>query len=113
WSMGQLIAFRALQGLIGGALGTAVFGAIFAAGLTDHLAAAFPGGAPTAALGSGVSPEVLERLPAVVRDVYVEGVATSLSTVFLIAMFIAIAGFALTWMVPEQPLRETIAAAAG
>ncbi len=99
--------------LIGGALGTAVFGAIFAAGLTDHLAAAFPGGAPTAALGSGVSPEVLERLPAVVRDVYVEGVATSLSTVFLIAMFIAIAGFALTWMVPEQPLRETIAAAAG
>jgi len=89
--------------LTGGSLGTAAFGAIFAAGLTAHLAEAFPGGLPTA-VDTGVSPEVLARLPAEVRSIYVEGLATSLSTVFFIATFIAVGGFVLTWLVPEERL---------
>jgi DNA-binding MarR family transcriptional regulator len=34
-----------------------------------------------------------------------------LSTVFLVATAIALVGFMLTWLLPERPLRETIAAA--
>src|SRR5205085_2234338 len=35
----------------------------------------------------------------------------SLGTVFLFATAVAVIGFLLTWLLPEHPLRETIAAA--
>jgi DNA-binding MarR family transcriptional regulator len=43
----------------------------------------------------------------------VHAFTASLSTVFLVAAAVSVLGFLLTWLVPEQPLRETIAAAAG
>jgi EmrB/QacA subfamily drug resistance transporter len=77
---------------IGGSLGTAVLGAIFAAGL---------GGA--ADLGSlretgRVDPEVFMR---------------ALDTVFLVAAGVALVGLVLSVMLPERRLRETVAAGAG
>ena len=100
--------------LIGGALGTAVFGAIFSAVLAGHLARAFPASTGAGAHpGTGLSPQMLAALPPAVHAVYVEAFTASLSTVFLTAAAIALVGFVLTWLVPEQPLRETVAAAAG
>ena len=94
--------------LIGGSLGTAAFGAIFAARLASTLAREFPDGAPLSGAG-GLNTRMLLELPAASRAVYVQAFTTSLSTVFLVAMAIGLVGFALTWLLPERPLRETVA----
>src|SRR5690606_22040533 len=57
-------------------------------------------------------PQMLDALPPAQRALYVDAFTASLSTVFLVAMGIALLGFALTWLVPEKPLRETVAAMA-
>jgi EmrB/QacA subfamily drug resistance transporter len=100
--------------LIGGALGTAAFGAIFATGLEARLARALPAGAaPPGGAGAGISQQMLAGLPPEVRAIYLDAFTGSLNTVFLVATGIALLGFVLTWFVPEQPLRETVAAVAG
>lgn len=97
--------------LIGGSLGTAVLGAIFAARLTVNLSRLLPPGTEGASLGAGVNQHVLSQLPAAVRAAYARAFTDSLGTVFLVATTIALVGFLLTWLLPERPLRETIAAA--
>jgi EmrB/QacA subfamily drug resistance transporter len=72
--------------LIGGSLGTAVLGAVFATRLTANLARSMPYGAAFTA---------------------------SLNTVFLVAAAVCAAGFACAWLLPEHPLRATVAATAG
>lgn len=99
--------------LIGGSLGTALFGAIFAGRLEAYLARALPAGAPAPATGAGLSPQFLAQLPPETRAIYLSGFTSSLSTVFLTAAAIALGGFVLTWLVPERRLRETVATAAG
>ncbi|HEX2167826.1 MAG TPA: MFS transporter [Longimicrobiales bacterium] len=96
--------------LIGGSLGTAVFGAIFASRLAAHLAATLPAGVelPTA----GISPQALAEMEPATHALYVEAFTSALSVVFLAATVIALIGFVLTWLVPELPLRHTIAAVA-
>jgi EmrB/QacA subfamily drug resistance transporter len=97
--------------LIGGSLGTAVLGAIFAARLGANLSGLLPSGAEGAGLGAGVNPQALAQLPAAVRVAYAQAFTASLGTVFLVATAIALVGFLLTWLLPERPLRETLAAA--
>jgi EmrB/QacA subfamily drug resistance transporter len=99
--------------LIGGSLGTAIFGAIFASRLGSYLSRALPAGAPTPAAGAGLSPQFVTELPPAFRAIYLGGFTSSLSAVFLTATAIALCGFVLTWLVPERPLRETVATAAG
>ncbi|MBV9772735.1 MAG: MFS transporter, partial [Gemmatimonadetes bacterium] len=96
--------------LIGGSLGTAVFGAIFASRLAANLARFLPPGTPAGqGTGAGMNPQMLAHLPPAVRAGFVQAFTMSLSTVFLTAAGIAILGFLLTWLVPERPLRETVA----
>ena len=99
--------------LIGGSLGTAVFGALFASGLTAHLERSFPAGGAPIPEGTSLSPQSLSELPPAAHAVYLDAFTASLSSVFLVAMAIAVVGFVLTLFVPERPLRETIAAVAG
>ena len=94
--------------LIGGSLGTAAFGAIFAARLEGALARAFPEGPPLRP-GGGLNTELIAALPPESRALYTHAFTTSLSTVFLVAMGIGVVGWVLTWFVPELPLRETVA----
>jgi EmrB/QacA subfamily drug resistance transporter len=97
--------------LIGGSLGTAVLGAIFAARLGANLSRLLPPGAEGTGLGAGVNPQTFSQLPAAVRVVYAQAFTASLGTIFLVATAITFLGFLLTWLLPERPLRETIAAA--
>jgi EmrB/QacA subfamily drug resistance transporter len=93
---------------IGGSIGVAAFGSIFANRLAHELAERLPAGvhAPTAA-----NPEVVRELPAAIHAPYVAAVAASLHPVFLAAAGAAVIAFALTWLLRELPLQDTARAA--
>lgn len=78
--------------LIGGSLGTAIMGSVFAARLAANVARA------------GIH---TQSGPA-----YQAAFTSALAGVFAIAAVISLAGFALAWFIPETPLRETVAAKA-
>ena len=98
---------------IGGSVGTAVLGAIFAARLGHELVRFLPSGTASApAAGAAITTELLASLTPAVRDAYSQAFAASLSTVFLTASVVALVGFCLALLLPEHPLRATIAAEA-
>lgn len=89
--------------LVGGSIGTAVLGAILAKRLERA-------GGLSGEVGFG--PQAIAQLPAHLRAAYAATLTDALSTVFLVAAAIALLGFLITWLLPERPLRETVAAAA-
>jgi EmrB/QacA subfamily drug resistance transporter len=94
--------------LIGGSLGTAILGAIFAGRLSDNLSRLLPAGAAP----HNVSVQALLRLPPAARTGYSEAFTAALGSVFLVATVVCAIGFVFTWFLPERPLRATVAAAA-
>ena len=95
---------------IGGSLGTAVLGAIFANRLTSELKSVLPGGvAGHAGTASQVNPKAIAKLPSVLRLGYLHAFTNALSTVFLVASAFAVLAFALSWFIRQLPLRETVA----
>jgi|tagenome__1003787_1003787.scaffolds.fasta_scaffold20921519_1 EmrB/QacA subfamily drug resistance transporter len=94
---------------MGGSFGVAIFGAIFAARLSDQLAG-FPH-AVVARLGSGVqlSPAEADHLPPAIHADFLDAFAHSLHGVFLWGMAIAVIPFMLSWLLQEKPLRTTLA----
>ena len=96
--------------LIGGSLGVAVLGAIFTSRLGAILARELPGRVLDS---KHLGPATLRALSPEVGGTYLRAFSGSLQTVFLVAAGVAVAGFVLSWMLEERPLRETIAAGAG
>jgi hypothetical protein len=98
---------------IGGSLGTAVLGAIFA----GSLAARLTSNSSTAAIANdsheGVGLTAISQMTAMERAGYLEAFTGALGTLFIVAACIAAVGFALTWLLEERTLRETVAATAG
>jgi EmrB/QacA subfamily drug resistance transporter len=94
---------------IGGSLGTATLGAIFANRLRSALKQALPAGASAHANTNEVNPKQIAHLPAPLHAGYLHAFTTSLSSVFLTASGIAVAGFVLSWFIRELKLRETVA----
>jgi EmrB/QacA subfamily drug resistance transporter len=93
---------------MGGSFGTAVFGAIFANVLAGHLARYLVGvKLPVGVTGASVSPRALATLPASAHTAFVDAYASSLQTVFLIAVPIALVGFVLALLLPEIELRRS------
>jgi DNA-binding MarR family transcriptional regulator len=90
---------------IGGSVGTAVLGAIFASRLSRELT-----GYPAASGGAGLSLEAMAQLPLDVRATYAQAFTSAIDIVFLVATAIAVLGFVATWLLPERPLRETVSA---
>jgi EmrB/QacA subfamily drug resistance transporter len=86
---------------IGGSIGVAAFGAIFANRLAHDLV--LPSGVrvPTG------SPEAVKHLPAVVHDDYVHAFVQALQPVFLAAAGVAVLAFLLSWLLEEVPLRAS------
>ncbi len=95
---------------IGGSIGLAIFGAIFANSLHSHLAANLPAGAR---VPKTVSPAVVRTLPPALHDAYARAIAQSLHPVFLMAAGVSIVAFLLTWLLREVPLRTTSRVTAG
>jgi DNA-binding MarR family transcriptional regulator len=97
--------------LIGGSLGTAILGAIFASRLASNLSHTIPS-APVGEEGRGMTTAALARMTPAARAAYAHAFAASLGTVFLVATVICAVGVMLALMLPERALRETVAASA-
>ena len=99
---------------IGGSFGVSVFGAIFANRLVSELALALrgkrlpPGFDATSAQAD---PSVLRRMPGDLRAEILHAYALALHPVFLWAIPVALAAFALSWFLPDLPLRKDASAA--
>jgi EmrB/QacA subfamily drug resistance transporter len=89
---------------IGGSVGIAAFGAIFANRLRANLAKTLPPGVhgPTSA-----TPVAVRALPPHVHTLYVHAFSNSLHPVFLVGAIISGLSFILTWFLTEVPLRRT------
>jgi EmrB/QacA subfamily drug resistance transporter len=93
---------------IGGAFGVSIFGAVFASLLASEMVTALrgqalpPGFNPESATAD---PEALTGLSAGLHAAVVHAYALALQPVFLIAVPIALVAFALSWFLPEMPLR--------
>jgi EmrB/QacA subfamily drug resistance transporter len=89
---------------IGGSIGVAGFGAIFAHRLTAVMSARLP----AVHLNSGggqLNPVVVAHLPALVQHVVFAAIAEAIQTVFFFAAPAAAAVFILAWFIKEVPLR--------
>jgi MFS family permease len=87
---------------IGGALGVALFGAIFAHALAAQLTAVLP---PGTAFPAAASPAALQALAPEVRGFYLDAIEAALQLVFRVAAAIAAVAFLLTLGLREVPLR--------
>jgi EmrB/QacA subfamily drug resistance transporter len=85
---------------LGGALGVALFGAIFANRLHAQLAG------PGMDFLATVIPAAVRGLPADLHQEYITAVMAALRPVFLAAACISALGFVLTFLLREYPLRE-------
>jgi EmrB/QacA subfamily drug resistance transporter len=92
---------------IGGSVGTAVLGAIFAARVSAELAGRAPAGAEG---GMGLSLQAMAQLPPALRATYAQAFTSAIDVVFVVATAIAAIGFVVTLLLPERPLRETVSA---
>jgi EmrB/QacA subfamily drug resistance transporter len=89
---------------IGGSIGVAIFGAIFANQLTSNLAGKLP---PGAHVPASPNPAALKRLSPAAHAVYVTAITDALHPVFLAAAGAAVLAFLLSWLLREVPLRAT------
>jgi len=91
---------------IGGSIGVALFGAIFARRLTDALSAT---GVHMKATGGQLDPVTVNQQPAPVRhDVFI-AIAHAIQGVFWWSAPVAVLVFILAWCVKEVPLRSSAA----
>lgn len=94
-TLGQATSASQFFRQIGGAAGAAVMGAVMALSLSRSLG----GDAPTVSLGEG-APGTAMDVPAPVRAAF----ADALHPVFLIALGLVAAAWAVTWLIPELTL---------
>jgi EmrB/QacA subfamily drug resistance transporter len=95
--------------MIGGSFGTAVFGAIYAnIVVTNVLHALHLSSAPPHFSFGTTNSQSLSALPPAVHAGVVEGIAHTISTVFLIGVPISFVAFLLSWWLPEIPLRKSV-----
>jgi EmrB/QacA subfamily drug resistance transporter len=103
--MGVASSARMFFQQIGGSLGVAAFGAVFARQLTESLAAASGPGTHISAAGGQLNPATVNSLPAPVRHDVFFAIAHAVQHVFVWAVPSAVVIFALAWFIKEVPLR--------
>jgi EmrB/QacA subfamily drug resistance transporter len=100
--MGVATSGSTLFRQIGGSIGVALFGTIFATRVHDELAARLPAGAN---IPSTINPAGIKSLPAEAHAAFQDAFAAALHPVFYTAAVISLLAFALTWLLREVPLR--------
>ncbi|GGS42245.1 MFS transporter [Streptomyces griseoviridis] len=90
---------------IGGSVGAAIFGTLFADRLTDALAERLP-----ASAGSGlppadaITPQLVHSLPPALRDAYIQAYADAMPRIFLYLVPVLVLGLLLAFFLKEKPL---------
>lgn len=90
---------------IGGSVGAAVFGTLFAGRLTDALAERLPAGE-----GAGlpdaesITPQLVHALPPALRDLYIQAYADAMPRIFLYLVPVLLLGLFITFFLKEKPL---------
>ncbi|MBG0851254.1 MFS transporter [Streptomyces spinoverrucosus] len=90
---------------IGGSVGAAVFGTLFADRLTDALADRVPPRAGSALPDpESITPQAVHALPPALRDGYVQAYADAMPRIFLYLVPVLAVGLLLTFFLKEKPL---------
>jgi EmrB/QacA subfamily drug resistance transporter len=108
--MGVASSARMFFQQIGGSLGVAAFGAVFARRLTESLTAVTAGsGAHISASGGQLDPATVDSLPAAIRHDVFYAIAHAVQSVFIWALPAAVLIFLLALLIKEVPLRGRVA----
>ncbi|AJP04646.1 MFS transporter [Streptomyces cyaneogriseus subsp. noncyanogenus] len=96
---------------IGGSVGAAVFGTLFADRLTDALADRIPAQAgPGLPAAESLTPQLVHALPPQLRDAYVQAYADAMPRIFLFLVPVLVLGLVLAFFLKETPLVNSTAA---
>ncbi|WP_406135572.1 MFS transporter [Streptomyces sp. NBC_01089] len=88
---------------IGGSVGAAVFGALFAGRLTDALKTRLPSGARLPDPES-ITPQLVRTLPPALRDGYIRAYADAMPRIFLYLVPVLVLGLLIAFFLKEKPL---------
>ncbi|MGW7428544.1 MFS transporter [Streptomyces sp. NPDC054861] len=90
---------------IGGSVGAAVFGTLFASRLDDALADSLPRTAGTALpAAESITPQTVHALPPALRDAYIQAYADAMPRIFLYLVPVLVLGLVLAFFLKEKPL---------
>ncbi|MFI0986604.1 MFS transporter [Streptomyces exfoliatus] len=93
---------------IGGSVGAAVFGTLFASrlddALGDRLAGVLSGGTTTLPPAESITPQTVHTLPPAVRDAYIQAYADAMPRIFLYLVPVLVLGLVLAFFLKEKPL---------
>jgi EmrB/QacA subfamily drug resistance transporter len=102
--MGVASSARTFFQQIGGSLGVAAFGAVFARRLVESLTAHLPG-AHVSVKGAQINPATVNHLPVLVREDFFVAITHAVTGVFWLVVPAAAIVFLLAWLIREVPLR--------
>jgi EmrB/QacA subfamily drug resistance transporter len=88
---------------IGGSVGAAVFGTLFAGRLTDALDVRLPSGAQLPDPES-ITPQLVHSMPAALRDGYIQAYADAMPRIFLYLVPVLVLGLLIAFFLKEKPL---------
>ncbi|CAL9368166.1 Putative multidrug resistance protein MdtD [Streptomyces sp. enrichment culture] len=94
---------------IGGSVGAAVFGTLFADRLTDALADRLPAGAGAGLPAESLTPQLVHALPPRLRDAYIQAYADAMPRIFLYLVPVLVLGLLLALFLKETPLVNSTA----
>jgi EmrB/QacA subfamily drug resistance transporter len=100
--MGVATSGSTLFRQVGGSIGVALFGTIFANRVRVELAHRLP---PGTHVPKTINPAGIRHLPPRAHDAFAQAFSAALHPVFLTAAAVSLIAFALTWLLREQPLR--------
>ncbi|SCK41701.1 MFS transporter [Streptomyces sp. WMMB 322] len=90
---------------IGGSVGAAVFGTLFVQRLTDALAVRLPNDVPHRLPDpSSLTPQAVHKLPAPLREIYVQAYADAMPRIFLYLVPVLVLGLIFACFLKEKPL---------
>ncbi|MEV7995559.1 MFS transporter [Streptomyces sp. NPDC086077] len=89
---------------IGGSVGAAVFGTLFADRLTDSLADRLPRTGAALPDAESITPQAVHALPPALRDGYIQAYADAMPRIFLYLVPVLAVGLLLSFFLKEKPL---------
>ncbi|MFR9794318.1 MFS transporter [Streptomyces sp. MS06] len=95
---------------IGGSVGAAVFGTLFAGRLADALHRRLPAGAgPALPDPESITPQLVRTLPPALRDAYIHAYADAMPRIFLYLVPVLALGLLIAFFLKEKPLLTSAA----